>query len=327
MANYEDAPRNTMVRDAKAFAGISVRELVSTLESSRCAGTPYSVLNKGDSEISRAFTHRGPEDRSLDGNWGDFSLSIPSLTEKIRAGVRKKNKKLSDAEARAIVAEHYRGEAAQAMAAACSAYGLDERLYLNAVAGVETTRVSREEDKTMLYVLLFVATGLYGDPARAVEAADAFTKRLGGDYGVTMDATRRQPVSPAAQDFEQPLALQRIFVDADGGQSVGNKYTLDPEGTVVGKLATNKSDIKDVGEHVSREHLSIWREDGTWYAMGHQTTNGTELIPGDGSERKVIEPPRRAREQGVEYGPVAIGVNDMLVLGTDTYFLVVKPAR
>ena len=81
-----------------------------------------------------------------------------------------------------------------------------------------------------------------------------------------------------------------------------------------------------MGPSVSRRHLRIWSESGTWFAQGLGSTNGTTLTSGETGAKTVVELPSDERGDADERPVVEIANGDVLHLGSETAFLVMSLA-
>lgn len=324
---YEDAPSFTMFRSLKEVGALSFKATLAVLANERAYSDGGRTLPElAPSTLSREVYHRSPEN-GLDGFWRDFSSSCVTLTGRMVSGERKRNRG-TEGEARACICEYYGGEGARQMACALERYHLDGQLYLNAVQSVSSAKLPREEDKCVLFVLLFVVAGCLGDPAQAVREAEGFSAGIGGSYGYTQTArTVAEKVFSPAAPAPVALAIQRIRRNADGSEAAGAIYPLakDPGGTHVGKFASGRNAVNDVDDYTSRDHLRIWYQDGHWLAQDARSTNGTLLIKADSPGSPVTVKPRRGEcKPGRVWPPVEICEGDRLILGRGTCFLVVR---
>ena len=225
-----------------------------------------------------------------------------------------------------MVAEHYSGEAADAMRESLSVYGLDDRIYRNAcdrIAAPGTTAA----DCALPLVTLFVACGCLCDPQAAVQVTETLiADKMGGHFSTTELSVGEgftAAVEPEVKHAER-LGLIRIV----GNAAKPPLYPLNEGegGTVIGSLATGTGAITDVDRDVSRRHARVFAKDGYWYVQGLGSTNGTVLISGADMSQHVVEPPRHTRRSGVEYPPVPLWHSDTICLGATTRFLVMKLA-
>ena len=323
---YEDAPSFTMFRSLREVGALNFKDALAILSNDRAYSNDGRRLTElTPSTLSREIYHRPPEN-GLDGYWGDFSSSCVTLAGRMVAGEARRGH-LSEGEARARICAHYGGEAARQMAHAFDRYHLDGRLYLNAVESVSAAHLPRENDRCVLYVLLFAVAGCLGDPARAVREAEAFSRRVGGSYGYTQTArTVAEKAVPPSPATPLGMGIQRMHRNADGTESAGAVHPLatDENGTHVGKFVSGPNDVTDVDDYTSRDHLRIWLQDGHWLAQDTSSTNGTTLIKAGSSAAVTIKPRRSACAPGQTWPPVEICEGDRLILGQQTCFLVVR---
>lgn len=228
--------------------------------------------------------------------------------------------------ARENLAAHYSGDAALAMIDALEQNGIDGAVYRNALERISCAPLPNERNRGILYLMLFTGTGCYADPARAAAIVEQFAKsRLAqGLYTTEMDVDEQAAGLAEDEQAGRRLGLLRMV----GNKARGTVYQLstDPEGTVIGALASGMRDIADVDRDVSRRHLRIYRNEDHWYAQGLGSTNGSTMVSGLDQTLHIIEPARGARLAGATYPPVEIGPGDLLRLGATTSFLVFDTA-
>ena len=224
------------------------------------------------------------------------------------------------------VAEHYRGEGAEAMCASLRTYGLDDRLYRNACARIASDGGDLETSALPL-VTLFVSCGCLCDPQGAVKTTEALiSDKMGGHFSTTELSVGDG--FPSDLDAEPKHAEKLGLIRIVGTAVKPPLYPLnDGEGgTVIGSLATGKGAITDVDRDVSRHHARVFVKDGTWYVEGLGSTNGTVLISGADMTQQVVEATRHARTAGSAHPPVPLSNGDIICLGATTRFLVMKLA-
>lgn len=219
------------------------------------------------------------------------------------------------------------------MSAACRSAGVDGALFSNVISNVVAHRSFSAADRATAVMLVYLAAGCLGSPARATELVQAFIASTASRRFST-DLADESAYCEAPVSEEVRLGLVRVV---DGGLDLNNVHVLntDPEGTIIGSLSTDAHSINDVGPLVSKRHLRIFRsETGDWFVQGLGSTNGTKLISGSDKREVVIEPPKAEREQIAR--PEAAGQNDSLAmrlqpgdalhLAGTTVFLVLKLA-
>lgn len=220
---------------------------------------------------------------------------------------------------------HYAGPAALNMQEALACIGEDASVYANALHRINNGTLKSELDRDILYLHLFIACGCLQNASAAVESTEMFAN---ASLAVSLKTELTSPGKPKRAS-RKPDQTQLGLIRVIGSSIVPpiHPLSIEPEGTVIGSISYNASDITDVGSSVSRRHLHIWLENGTWYARGLHSTNGTILISGSNGKERTLEMPRSKR--GIsEASPSAIIANgDILQLGTDTSFLVVSLAK
>lgn len=273
-----------MFDDLRKFGGITNRDTAWMLLRSTPMAGGKAPRDRVDERtfLSREVVH-APVERPRPELFADITQTAQNITARLIAN-------LGGSEmARAMVAEHYSGDAAEAMRESLSAYGLDDRIYRNAcdrIAAPGTTAA----DCALPLVTLFVACGCLCDPQAAVKVTET------------------------------------LIADKMGGHFSTTELSVGEGGTVIGSLATGTGAITDVDRDVSRRHARVFAKDGYWYVQGLGSTNGTVLISGADMSQHVVEPPRHTRRAGVEYPPVPLWHSDTICLGATTRFLVMKLA-
>lgn len=320
----EVTPRRVMFEDLRRFAGLDYHDACCLLLSTRPVAGGLSPRDSLEvmhrSSIMRNYVDVTPE-KTNSAHFGELSNASLNVIARLVA------RQGAGAATRAMIAEHYRGPAAGAMAAALDAWGLSGQAYLNAVECVDMAVLPASKDRVSLYVMLFVATGCLQDPARAVQTVEDFLeRRMGGHFSSTklrLDGGGGERSSaPAAEVVETTLGL--ILREGNIVRLPAHELSRDPEGTVIGYLPAGTNVIGAPDGSVSARHLRIWREGGRWYAQGLGSTAGTTLRRGLDGQEVVVEPPRAEAEPGREYPPVEIHVGDELCLGGKVTYIVAQ---
>lgn len=314
-----ETPSSYMFSDLRTFGGLTNREAAWELLS---ATVPYGgkaprMRISDRTFLSRQVVHALPGQVHPE-LFSDFFQSSQTITGRIVAN------RPDPRTAREEVRDHYRDEAARGMQAVLRDYDLDDTLYANAVSRISAADFRSEADRTVLYVMLFITTGCLADPPRAVSIVERFVEyKLAMDIGtVEMDAGSGTDNSDVPDQQETRLGLLRIF--GTTARPPIHPLATSDAGSIVGSLAEGADDINDVDVDVSRHHLRIWRDGAHWYAQGLGSTNGTTLIPGDGSDTITVEPPHAKRPHSRRSAPVEIKNGDVLCLGATTRFLVMR---
>lgn len=318
MISGNEAPCEVLFDTFKEFARMNNRDLASVILADRpVAGgrSPRQRIEDDKSYLSRTVVRSKPGDLPPS-MFADFGESAHTLYSAMRSPQ-------GPARSAGEIVERFSGEAAWAMARACSAYGLDGALYSNTVDGLLRLPGMGEADRAYLLVLLFLETGCLQDVQRAASDVLGVADRKFNAVPVTQDVQSfNRPDADGAAEKDVRLALYRAW-----GNRLGQKHVLstDPAGTEIGYLSTVPGSITDVEKTVSRQHLLLFRaEDGSWYARGLHSRNGSVLVSGnDRSEQTVIEPPR-SHDEGFERKDVLIKPGDKLVLARDTVFFVMQ---
>lgn len=307
-------PSSEMYSDLRSFGGITNCTAASILISSKSDLFSH-VSNRPF--LSRKITNAAPG--SIDpAEFSNFGISTQTLFSKIISN-------LGGTNARRLVSAHYAGPAALNMQEALTCIDEDASVYANALHRINNGTLKSELDRDILYLHLFIACGCLQNASAAVKSTEMFAN---ASLAVSLKTELTSSGKPK-RAFRKPDQTQLGLIRVIGSSIVPpiHPLSIEPEGTVIGSISYNPSDITDVGSSVSRRHLHIWLENGTWYARGLHSTNGTILISGSNGKERALEMPRSKR--GIsEASPSAIIANgDILQLGTDTSFLVVSLAK
>lgn len=122
-----ETPRSVMFDDLRKFGGITNRDTAWMLLRSTPMAGGKAPRDRVDERtfLSREVVH-APVERPRPELFADITQTAQNITARLISN-------LGGSEmARAMVAEHYSGEAADAMRESLSAYGLDDRIYRNA---------------------------------------------------------------------------------------------------------------------------------------------------------------------------------------------------
>ena len=314
-----DTPSAVMYADLKSFGGLANKDAARILLSDKPIYSGLSPRARVDERtfLSRVVVHVSPSSVN-DAIFADFSQSAQVITSRIIARLGGTD------EARQKVFQHYSGEAMRDLYASLDAYGLDAMVYKNLVRRLAHAALPSRADDVSLLVMAFVATGCLCNPGRAAIEVDRFAKRfLSGAAASTSTTTLTDSAATTTGLIGTADRLGLIrYVDGVARPPI-HPLSGEGEGTVVGSLATGKDAINDVGIDVSRQHLRIWRESGTWLCQGLGSTNGTVLVSASDGVERVVEPPRSLRGSQT-YPPVMISDGDELRLGRTTRFKVIQ---
>lgn len=315
-----ETPCSVLYNDIRSFGGLKHLEIARMLinGNSYAGSTLLDKCSTNRSYLTRYIVHREP-DQCAPGIYNDLTVSTLNLAAAIG------NKLGGGERAYQELSDHYSGPAAQAMMSILAEYGLDNRLYANALGRIRSSDDHSPREKSTLFLMLFVATGALADPVQGVATVERFCDSKTGEHFGTPETTVGRSFL-SSLDQPRAVAPNLGLLMTHAGNSVDmqiHPLTRDPRGTVIGSLPKTSPSITDVGADASREHLRIWLEGGRWYAQGLGSTNGTVLESGAGDGDIVIEPPRDQREPGKIYPPVEIKNSDRLHLGLYTTFLVI----
>ena len=161
-----ETPRSVMFDDLRKFGGITNRDTAWMLLRSTPMAGGKAPRDRVDERtfLSREVVH-APVERPRPELFADITQTAQNITARLISNLG------SSEMARAMVAEHYSGKAAEAMRESLSAYGLDDRIYRNAcdrIAAPGTTAA----DCALPLVTLFVACGCLCDPQAAVQVTE-----------------------------------------------------------------------------------------------------------------------------------------------------------
>lgn len=309
-------PSSEMYGDLRNFGGITNRAAALVLISNK-SDLFNHISNR--TFLSRKIVNAVPGSISL-ADFSSFDISAQTLFSRIISNQG------GGVNFRSQVADHYAGPAARGMQEALACVGEDASVYANALHRIKNGTLKSELDRDVLYFHLFVSCGCLQNPSEAVKSTEAFANASLAT-SLKTQLTRPGQTKPDGSNIRQEhtqLGLLRIV-----GNSVVppiHALSVEPKGTVIGTISCDPTDITDVGSSVSHRHLHIWFENGSWYAQGLQSTNGTTLISGSTGKQRTLEAPKDKRE-AAEPSPIAIISNgDILKLGTDTSFLVLSLA-
>ena len=321
----EVTPRRVMFEDLRRFAGLDYHDACCLLLSTRPVAGGLSPRDSLEvmhrSNIMRNYVDVAPQ-KTNPSHFGDLANASLNVMSRLVA------RQGAGAASRAMIAEHYRGAAAGAMATALDAWGLSGQAYLNAVECIDMAVLPASKDRVSLYVMLFVVAGCLQDPTRAAQTVEDFLeRRMGGHFSSTKlrldgGGEERAPM-PAADDAAE-TTLGLILREGNVVRLPAYELSRDPEGTVIGYLPVGTNVIGAPDGSVSARHLRIWCSEGHWYAQGLGSTAGTTLKRGVDGQTVVVEPPRAEAESGCEYPPVEIHVGDELCLGGKVTYIVAQ---
>ena len=316
-----ETPSAVLYGDLRTYANITNREAAQVLLSDTAVLGSMAPRFRVDDKtwLSRNVVHATPE-------------RTPPLADSTEAALNLTARIIRSADDPGRIEEltsHYSGKVCENLAAALDAHVSPDAgsYYLNTVLRIKALPLRRESNRLVLLLMLFIIAGSTGDPFLATRLTETYAvRKLNVDFGTMTTTTAQRRVEP--EKLTPALALLRLV-----GNSVRETlYTLstDPEGTVIGSLPLGSSTIADVDADVSRNHLRLWTENGTWYAQDLGSTNGSCLISGADRSETVIAPPRKERDPRTALqpsSPVSIANSDTLRLGATTCFLVVSTAR
>ena len=311
MASISETPSSIMYADLRQFGGVSNTDAARILLTDRIMFGGNSPRDRVSSRtyLSREVVHVDPS-RVNPSIFTDFSISTQTLYARV----------IARAGAEAFVANHYSQEAAEAMCETLSAHGLDAQMYRNEVARLSQVRLRTEHDRPLLLMMLFCVTGCLADAREATIIVEAFARNKLAQDLATVTVTQTARAVSVLNDQAISLGLLREI----GGTAVPPIIPLNPDGSMVGALATGPGAITNVEADVSRRHARIWRDGNRWLCEGLGSTNGTTIIKKGIGTAVCIEPPRSRRASWGTYPPVEIEEGDVLQFGLRTKYLVLN---
>ena len=325
MAKNATAPLGAMFSILKRYGDMSYKEVASLILSEEPVKGGVSPISRVNDRtwISRYLVH-APADAVRD----DYFVSYEKCAMRLISRLKKRaGSAMSNREIMELIA----GVPGQEMVNALKNAGQDPAPYLNMLARLDKDGEFRAEERVEIAMVLFVATALSADIARATTYALEFADEIHGAAMATPLITPRSEDADNAQmrqlaDEDTTLGLLRV-VD---GYVKGAPSWLDAESAgqiEVGAFATGAGAITDVETDVSGVHARIWHDDaGAWYVEGAGSRNGTVLVSGADRSETVVEPPADERE-GWTSAPVALKPGDELVFGKNTRYVVIAGVR
>lgn len=314
---FNQTPGSYMYDELRKTAHLSNRDAAQILLSDRpifAGRSPRSRISER-TFLSRDVVHVQP-DNVNPALFADFSQSAQTITSRLVAAYG------GGESAYAKIMERYSGEVAQQMSNTLYAYGRDGRVYTNMVMRLRSVSLRRQNDRAVLLVMAFITVGCLADPYAATEAVERFTQQhLASSLGTVISGGPKRGGTVIGLEATDQLGLVRV-VDGAVRPPI-HPLSLDPAGTVIGSLPSASSAITDVEVDVSRQHLVVWCQGGSWWIRGMNSTNGTYLISGSTQEIIPVELPRAMRGDSTG-APVEIHPGDTLCLGRYTRFLVMS---
>lgn len=186
-----ETPCSVLYNDIRSFGGLKHLEIARMLinGNSYLGSTLLEKCSSNRSYLTRYIVHRKP-DQCAPSIYSDFTVTTLNLSSAICS-------KLGGGEsAYRVIAEHYRGPAANEMMSALASYKLDSRLYANALNRIDNFDGNAVREKSTLYLMLFVATGALADPVQGVATVERFCdSKTGGHFGTTETTVGRSFLS------------------------------------------------------------------------------------------------------------------------------------
>lgn len=309
-------PSSYLYEELRSQARLSNRKAAHILLSNRPIFAGRSPRDRIDDRtfLSREVVHAHP-DNANPSLFADFSNAAQTIC------LRMVDLQGGGDTAYDHVATHYAGEAAEHMAELLNLYGRDGQIYVNVTKLVLAAPLRREHDRAVLLVMAFIAAGCLGDPRAAATVVEQFMKsKLASDL-----VTQESASSRTNGVLERPAAMSLGLIRVIDGAVKPPIYPLADDGriTVIGSMPREGDAITNVDTDVSRQHLKIWQQDGSWWCQGMGSTNGSFVILGTTGKAKAIELPRALRGREVTV-PVSFESGDTLCLGATTRFLVMR---
>lgn len=314
---FNQTPGSYLYDELRKRAHLSNRDAAQILLSDRpiyAGRSPRSRISER-TFLSRDVVHVHP-DNVNPSLFADFSTSAHEITSRLAAVLG------GGPAAYAKIVDLYSGDVAQQMSAILNAYGRDGRIYTNTVMRLRSVQLRGSSDRAVLMVMAFVAVGCLADPSAASDVVERFMQtRLAASLGTVISGSPQRGGTMMGLDATDQLAVVRVI---DGAvRPPIHPLSLDPQGTIIGSHPASGNAITDVEVDVSRQHLVVWSQGGSWWARGMESTNGTYLISAATQEIVPVELPRSMRGN-TPSSPVEIHPGDTLCLGRYTRFLVMS---
>lgn len=318
MTPTDTTPCFTLFDVLKSRGGISYKDTAAMVLSGKPLSDGRSPVSRVDDRtwVSRAVVH-APAGSLPDRYFCDFPTSA------LRIVARLKSQKGGSMTGEGILAM-LRGDAGRPMEQALAACHQNATLYRNTLERLAEAPGLTSDERVEAAMVLFVAVGCTADAQRASAAALDFMRTVHGGGVVTPAmGVGGAPDGIEAALPERALGLLRLEIGYVCGAP--RWLSAEPEGTVIGALATEEGAVNEVGPTASGRHLRIRRaEDGRWLAEGLGSRNGTVLVSGLNGTRTPVELPQSARDPEAAPAPVEIHPGDQLILSEDTTFLVLE---
>lgn len=308
-----ETPSSVLYADLRSYGGITNKEAARILLSANITAGGKAPRDRIESRtyLSREVVHVSPKNVNPT-IFADFYGSTQTLCSKVVSRV-------GGQDPYAGVTHHYANEAASKMCHVLASHGLDEQLYRNECARLMRVRLKSERDRHLLLFMLFCITGCLSDIRNATVYVEDFAhQKLALDLATVSVDLDASELGDSAED--SALGLLRLV----GNSAQPPILPLNPEGTMVGALATGLNAVTNVGADVSRTHARIWLEDERWLVCGLKSTNGTTLTLGATDEVISVEPPASKRTRKIDYPPQEIHEGDILCFGSNTRYLVLR---
>lgn len=298
----------------KKHGHIKHAEAASLLLSGKPLADGKSALSRAEEPtwLSR-FIVNAPQETLQPAYFADPAISVPRV---ISAMKRNGKHPCSSADILSLLDEYGKSDIANSL----EPYGQAKRLFENSYTRIRRAQGLSENERLEASLFLIVSAAISGNVRQAVLRTLEYCRTSwGGITALTPDAGFLPMGEARDKASIAPLGLLKT----DGGYSSGTTYWVDPtpEGSVIGSMALNESDISDVGPCVSAQHARIWRApDGSWYVEDLDSTNGTEILRG--TDRYVVASSVSAVEASVG-NCIELMPGDQLRLAGDTCFVVV----
>lgn len=316
MVANEKTPCAVLFDILKKHGGISNKELASLILSGRPLSDGRSPVSRvGDRTWVSRFIVHAPIGSLQERYFCDFGVSALRIVARLKS---REGRTLSSDDVFDLIA----GEPGRCMQNALVACHQDATVYRNMLDRLSEESGYTVDERAEIAMVLFVAAGCSGNVRKAVECTLDFSQSAYGRRPVTSPSVSSECAGASSQGSGLCLGLLRVM----DGYVVGSPYWLDSSaGPVeIGAFASDGNSISSVGPDVSARHVRIWQdEEGSWFAEGLGSSNGTVLVNGASGEPVVVEPPR-VEQDGFVSKPVAIRPGDELVLAKSTKFLVIE---
>lgn len=315
-------PCSALFTTLKKHGGISYKELAGLILSGKPLSDGKSPVSRINDRtwISRFLVH-APSGSLQDKFFCDFGIAALRVVSRLKS---KEGRGMTSQQILELVC----GPGGEAMAAALANSRQNASLFWNFL-----TRMKANDDLTVdelaeVSMVFYVAVGCTEEVGRAIAVAADFIQVAHGVRFCT--PLSGAVVSPGDAGEALPSAkVQLKLLRVVDGYSYGEPHWIstEPEGSVIGALATGQDDITNVGDDVSAHHARVYRDDkGGWFVEDLGSRNATRVRDGASHEITFVGS-RNAEDCETEENSKRIYPGDEIMLGDSTIFLVLEGIR